>query len=1001
MRALVAFSVIPFVWWGVSRLSIPTAWLRLRVVAFIAAALVAYVLIDSRLLLDQNKNGKLVDQPTFATYFLKLNVHAPAGLERTSDYRLEIYQVQLTPQAERQYVSVPASSAQFELERSIALSAGRYMLKIACDGCARLTHEFELHADEQREFTLALAQARSIKVVTSRDDELSPVAGATVFLSQPTREDAREKTLPFGRSTDRNGVASFNDTPSGPLLVEIYAPGYQPYRATTEGDLVVRLEPASTLEILVRDGGEVQADAEVVISGPSLWPPQSVKTRADGSVKVTGLAAGNYAIFARKGERISQLKENTRVDSNSGAQKLELELGPGTFVRVRVVSAEADKPLAQAKVSVGGAGLGQFLLYDRTGVDGRARLGPLLSSSGIVQARAAGYVAASAPFPRPAGNDDSENETPPSDEIELKLVRAGSIVGRVVDERGMPVSGVSVEAVGTGLDNIPYSVTWNSAKVSDAHFDWAEEWGHDSSRVLIPAGELGVMLGPVPPIPLGNVMTSSGQSLTTDERGYFEIEGVPPGEGIVLCRHPDYLDGKSAAISLAPGAEARTEIVLRGGQPLMGRLVDHRGFPVAGAGITATARGFERRIYTASDGNFELGAAPRSVSLRVNSAENPLLVLLVREVSEAERDQKVLIELAPPRADLLLSVSDGQKPIGLAQVTLTSLDPNVPHRQTRFTLDDGEVRFEAVAGLMVRIVVEAYGFVSTSLDKKLSESERVVLKPSLRAQGKVTGVRGRHPASGAELVFKSGTLTKHAIADELGEYQFIGLPPGRGILSGSHSDYGRASKSVVIAPGVGDRPFELPMLELAPTVILSGTVEDETGRRIAGAAVSSERIPAFLSQHALRSALSVSDENGQFSVQIEASPELYLYGAKPAQGYGYSDAIQIGDQEKIDDVIVIIDHPDKTTSYEQGTVLISLEERDRTFLIYAVALGSQAEQAGLRAGDQLMSIDGRLPSSLDEARELLSGSQGGQLRLVVNRAGREIIALVGREAYVH
>src|SRR5690606_5513631 len=165
--------------------------------------------------------------------------------------------------------------------------------------------------------------------------------------------------LPFGRSTDRNGVAAFNDTPSGPLLVQIYAPGYQPYRATTEGDLVVRLEPASTLEIIVRDGGLGQADAEVVISGPSLWPPQSVKTRGDGTVRVTGLADGNYAVFARKGERISKLKENMLVESKSGAQKLELELGPGAFVRVRVVNAEADEPLAQAKVSVGGAGLGQ------------------------------------------------------------------------------------------------------------------------------------------------------------------------------------------------------------------------------------------------------------------------------------------------------------------------------------------------------------------------------------------------------------------------------------------------------------------------------------------------------------------------------------------------------------------------------------------------------------------------------------------------------------------
>ncbi len=985
---------------------------RLRVFAFLVAALCGFALVDSLPRASRPETEQVAplgsSVPVGAQHELTVTLRAPAAEERqASKYVLRLFASNLRGSGVRDYLLRVELTGQLNQPLTQRVQAGTYLLVFEHEGSARLARWVEVHADRELSFDLEKAQPRRVKVVVSQDEERRPLLGATVLMSVPIEEELEgtkggdRTALPFGATTNSRGEVRFSDTPRGPLLVRIYAPGFQPYRAVSEGDLVVRLEPATPLLIRVVDEGKAQAGAEVVLSGASLWPPQSVTTEEDGEIQVTGLSPGRYVLFARKGTRISPLKDDLIIEENLlEPASVTLELRPGHFVHARVSSAE-DQPISEAKVSVGASGLGQFRLYGRSNEQGELRLGPLLSPSGLLQARAPGFVAQTIEFPTPDPSDSSETKDAGVTEVKVVLQKAALIEGRVIDERGMPVAGAVVEAVGSGVDKMPYSVTENSEAISDAHFDWAEDWSLDSSRVLIPAGELGVMLGPVPPIPLGEVIGGQGGRLTTDERGYFKITGIPPGEGIVLARHPDYLDGKSPVLSLRPGQGRATEIVLKQGRPLVGRLLDHRGFPVEGASITLSGRDFQRRVYSASDGSFAFASAPAEVRLQINAPDNPLAVLLAQKVEKSERDEELEIELPAPREEAVIRVVDRQgETLSLAQITLTSLDRKIPLRQTRFTHDDGTAVFEGTSSLQVRVELEASGYVQRSLDLTLKAEQEITLEKSLRAVGQVKGVRGRHVAAGAEVLLKSKSFSKKLIADELGEYELTGLPPGPAVLSASHPDYGKASLAVTIEEGVAGRPMELPSLELVPSLVVSGRVVDEAGQAQDGAVIAARRIGSFSTRRELNAVASQSAEDGTFSIEVERGQEIYLYAARLGEAFGFSDRIEAGELDRIEDVVIVIDHPDRAVPYEPATVLVTLEERGSSLLVYAVAEGSQAEQAGVRPEDRIISIDDVEADGVEDARALLSGPLGGQIRLVVQRAGRKLTFLLGREAFV-
>ena len=184
--------------------------------------------------------------------------------------------------------------------------------------------------------------------------------------------------------------------------------------------------------------------------------------------------------------------------------------------------------------------------------------------------------------------------------MRVALLRGATLRGDVVDARGFPIDGASIEVIGTDAFGLTIAQTPLLSAFQNTHFDWSL----GGPLALIPAGELGVMPGPVPPIPPPGVRIEAGADLfaipedaprepiepwVTRSDGSFVAKPVTPGRVRALARHPDYVEGASEAVLLGPGGEARVKIVLLQGGTLAGRVLDDRGIPVARAEIEAAS----------------------------------------------------------------------------------------------------------------------------------------------------------------------------------------------------------------------------------------------------------------------------------------------------------------------------------------------------------------------------------------------------------------------------
>src|SRR5262249_47248533 len=151
------------------------------------------------------------------------------------------------------------------------------------------------------------------------------------------------------------------------------------------------------------------------------------------------------------------------------------------------------------------------------------------------------------------------------------------------------------EIVGTDLDGMPIDATPLATEVQKAHFAWALP----GPAPLVPAGELGVMMGPVPPIPTGADIPAAPleamfaapvapEPWVTNDTGVFRATPVPPGRVRALVRHPSFVEASSEMVTLAPGGSASVRVVMETGGTLEGIVLDDGGLPVAGARIEAS-----------------------------------------------------------------------------------------------------------------------------------------------------------------------------------------------------------------------------------------------------------------------------------------------------------------------------------------------------------------------------------------------------------------------------
>jgi protocatechuate 3,4-dioxygenase beta subunit len=885
--------------------------------------------------------------------------------------------------------------------RLTGLPRGTTWVLVSASGRARKSERLTL-APGMTRFRAVLAPESELRAHVT-DEQGAPIARATLLV---TATDP----LPFGALTGADGRALVKRLPAAPWTVKASAPGYESVeRSGVDSEVTLALRRLATLLVHVKkQDGQNAAGASVAIAGSTLWPARRTVADAEGRARISGLLAGAYDLEARLGSEVSEPVVGLELER--GAEKeVTLVLEPGRFVTVLVTDGDGKSPalVPNADVVLTPGGVASFPLLGRTGSDGKVSLGPLPKGPATVGARAEGFVS-SALVAVPELTKEP---------ITVTLLRGATLRGDVVDGRGFPVEGASIEVVGTDAFGLPVSETPLLAAFRSTHFDWALA----GPGPLIPAGELGVMPGPVPPIPKAGVRIEPGADLwalaeappplieawVTRADGSFVARPVTPGRVRAVARHPDYVEGASELVTLAPGGEARVKIVLLAGGTLVGRVLDERSLPVEGAQIeVASARtSTTRTAESGRDGSFELTGIPASAVISVRRPGGDRRVSLRKdiEVPEGKRTEIELV-LPAPRDPVHIVVTDAEgDPIELAEVTVLSIDPEVPLRETSFTDSEGATDVSDVRGLALRVVVEAPGFPRRALIiERAPEAIPISLEPGVIVEGAVTAVRGRIAVENARVTLLSEGTRRVAQTDGEGRYRIADVAAGIARLSVSHPDYATASRQVEIATtGRADRPFELDPVDLSEPGSIEGEVVDGDGNPVAGARVSLGAAEAYLPAGTLPPGVTQTAENGHFELSGVPEGRHRLEALSTVSGRGSASDVLVSAGRVTDRVRIVLTPAESEDSLAGGNVAMTLGKRgsgsSREIVVTQVAASSEAERSGLAPGDVLVGVDGVRPTGMADARRRLAGRAGTDVVLELIRGEERVVLRVARE----
>jgi protocatechuate 3,4-dioxygenase beta subunit len=758
----------------------------------------------------------------------------------------------------------------------------------------------------------------------------------------------------------------------------------------------VTLRRLGAITVLVRDELDAPVgQAHVQIAGTDLWPARAAETDEHGKVRIARLSAGSYALRASKDDRVSPIELGTALGRGE-EKEVTLHLSPGRMIDVHVVDALSASPVPGAHASLAESGVSPFPLEARTDAAGHARLGPIAATTALLGVSADGFVDASRAL-------DGLERGP----IELALVRAGTLEGRVVDARGFPVDGATIEVVGTDPAGAPIDDDPRRARFRDAHF----EASLAGPRPLIPSGELGVVPGPVPPIPsVFSAPPPSSAAPRLDEPwvtradGTFRIGPVSPGRVRALVRHPQFVDAQSEMVTLAPGRQAHVDVVMHAGGSLEGRVQDSAGRPVSGARVTlAAARGsMERSSRTSSDGTFAFAALPDLVTLTATNEEGAATRITVT-VPEGTT-KSITLTLPMSRSPLPVRVTDDRGyPVDAAQITAASLEQSSPLHATAFTDRRGEAQIAGARGLPLRLEVRAPGHPTWMATTDASRaSVEVTLGLASSAIGEVRAARGGEPIADAEVVLYTDVGAHRTRTDRAGAFSVADLAAGPARLRIRAPGYAVSTRDVVIDEA-SVRPMALARTELAEEAVVTGSVVDARGEPIAGARVAKDQVPTYLLVGATPPGIAIADARGHFRLGELGEGTVTLEAYSPDVGRARVDGVRVVSGRTTEGVKVTIRGgsgdigPDPGAS---GGVAVTLGETSgdpREVVVVAVAEGSEAERAGLAAGDTVVEVEGALVHTIAEARSRLSGPLSADVIVKVRRAEREESLRVARE----
>lgn len=616
------------------------------------------------------------------------------------------------------------------------------------------------------------------------------------------------------------------------------------------------------IEGRVVDGTTPVANATVGLRGDAIGGTIEAKSDHAGKFTFAELPEGRYQLFAYQEALAARTVRVNRLGAGP-FDPVELRLEAAAIVVGRVID-RGEGTGVVAAVELRPSGDDQAPRYARSGTDGVFRIEGVPTGRWIADAYAPGYASL-------GGVEIEAARGIP----EIALSRGATIEGRVVDGQGTPIAGASVRALGSGQGGDEHSQIVDQDRLRRYSGRIAAAAPATSTASADPQfverGELGVLLGPIPPIPPPGTQVARPASIdpsvatfvgeppplpvdpalasiwTTGADGRYRIRGLPKGKHAVLASAPGFAEGRSKRVTVELGQTiANVDITLSPGTILVGRVTDQRNATVVGAQVTAKPEtGVALEMFTDADGNYRLGPVTGKVELSATAyghgtAQKQLALAAVGGASPAEQREDLMLLVADAQIAGTLDDATGATVAG-ASIEVLGLARHAVAGA------DGTFAIDMVPAGRHRVRITHPDYPPVELDVVAANrgaSARLRLPLGGAVEGALLDASSGSPLAGVAIAGDGpGDATADATSETSGRWKLGPLVPGRwtiAVQQPGHLPF-TTSLDVPASRAPGEISVRDVRIELQRGGVIGGTVRDARGQRVANAKIVAQR----------------------------------------------------------------------------------------------------------------------------------------------------------------
>ena len=665
-------------------------------------------------------------------------------------------------------------------------------------------------------------------------DDGQPLSKALVIV-QGRYEDGRQ-VWAADRATARTNEDGWSEhTVVGAFAVMVAADGHVPVRTAIEAAVTtVELSRGIDVTVDVRDTHGRPVSGTIVRIGSSLLPVALTDEKGRATIVASTTEELPYQLESEDLGYAALALPPRALGSNSGNEIVKVTLEPPATVSGLVLDQKTGDPIGGALV------WGSRRVEDATRTDssGRYLLSTWTSSTGVeVSVTAPGYSRA-----------DTSQAMLEAQQIEMPSVSLWPVV---------KLSGEVLGSTGEAL---------GGAKI----------------RALEIKGEPG-----------GVSLLGAGEKITPDDGRFFFDSIVRGSKYRIDIEHPTHVHTSVELTIPEDKALEPLVVTLDRGVTAWGRVIDANGDAIAGAEVELVKREHANpthrswrtqqasvpRATSDADGVFRLLAvAPGRHDLHaVASGFAPADVGGLEVPGDVDDLELGTLTLDPEATVRGVVTNERQQAVAEAKITTyptSASGRSVSHRRVEHVTTNSAGEF-VVRGLRtgerVNLTVEASGYSKRQLDAQpTSDQLSIVLQLGATASGRVLSHTGEPVAAARVTAAAVATDDRQpprmdrgfsrTSAD--GRFELEGLAPGRWRLGvQSHDNRGGATQTIDLVAGQRLDAIEMTLI---PGPLVTGTIVDDNGAPISGAAVTGSNDGTGEISALVGHARAVSDGRGAF-----------------------------------------------------------------------------------------------------------------------------------------